>query len=403
MKSQVFRWVFRSGRALACLAFSGSLAGCQSGLVPNQQIPECGAKAAGWVQDLDALVLIEAFDHCTQDWREVTRAQLDAQPASLGRHRGHAWRAQLIPSSFASAECLFTPGSGQGQQDLSLRVKARRAESESILPSLAANAAQCLMDAPWQEQSAAELLAGCESSAQLPLVMVPSCPAGQGLRTQVVPLQKGGNLRRLKEPGTSSQPALMYHFEDSLLVGRQPPALGMDREFRNYLLFDRPALPSNIQGAWVSWFSNFETTLCAHREDMGCGFASEDSHEDFRLSLVDLKRHADPRTMPYGLAQDPAPYEALFSAMQQGTEAGGLRMQSQDVDRWFEIPLNRRAVDTLNAMPAGQTLMVAGRVARDFNETKAPRRELLFVDHLLNTSITSELEPRLNLLYCAPE
>lgn len=385
----------RLGAAVAALVLSA----CQTVLVPNSRVAEQGEPVRGWVAEPDALILLEAYDHCEQAWREVSRASVDPKEVRLGAHAGHAWRAQLLPASFQAPGCVLRPDVQEGADGLTLRVKARRGDVQRVLPSLGATALQCLMDGPWQEQSAAELLAGCETFDALPLLLDPACPPGQAPQMQVVPLSKAGNLRRLLDP-TSEASALMYHFEDSLLVGNEPPVFGMEREYRNYLLFDPPERTLKVQAAWISWFSNHETLRCAHREDIGCGYASVNSYEDFVLSWVDLRRSPDPRSLAFGLAiQNPAPLAALFLAAEQSPVVGRLRMQAQDVDRWFQIPLNQAALDKLNAQAPGQSIMFAGRV-RPQGAQGAQERSLLFVDHLIGTSIPPEQEPRLTLLYC---
>lgn len=434
------RRCFLAGGLGLCAASSA----CQTVLVPNDEIPSQGRELRGWVQQADALVYLEVFDHCSQAWREVARAVVDPEPASLGPHSGHAWQAQLLPTSFSDPHCLFQEGASLSSQKggarpslrstvmkptfqddatlqsgsspgsshqtpskpFSFRVQVRQGSSQQILPSLGAKALQCLMDSPWQSNSAAQLLADCETFAKLPLFASSGCPEGQKMRTQAVSLSKAGNFRRLWDPLSPQESALLYHFEDSLLVGREPPTFGMEREYRNYLLFERPELPSDIapdgdiQAAWISWFSNFDTALCAHREDIGCGYASEDRYEDFLVSWVDLVQHADPRSIPYGLAlKHKSSLQSLFSAMEQAPVLTQLRMQPKDVDRWFSLPLGRSALQNINAVAPGQSMMFAGRVRED--AARAATNELLFVDHLVGTSLDASLEPKLYLAYCA--
>lgn len=387
-------------------ALALALSGCQYALVPDQGIVASGAQAGGWIEDPDALVLVEAYDDCVQDWREVQRAWVDPEAFKLGPHGGHAWRADLVPASFASPECLFRE-EDDASTSFRVRMQVHQGDTQRTMPSLGAGGLQCLLDAPWQEESAAQLLSDCETVDSLSLRVESACPPGQELVTQVVPLGKAGNVRRLQDPLAQNEAPLLYHFEDTLLVGLEPPVFGMNREYRNYVLFDRPAVPTKVidkaqlKAAWISWFSNFERTLCAHREDIGCGYASENAYEDFRLSWVDLAQHPDPRDLAYGLAlKDPGPIEAMFAAIQDAPTVGRLRMRAQDVDRWFEIPLEEPALRALRGMEPGQSMMLAGRV--NAAQTQKPQtRALLFVDHFVGTSITPELAPRLTLAYCA--
>lgn len=382
------------------------LSACQTSLIPGQSVAERGAQARGWVQSPDALLLLEAYDHCSREWREVSRALVEPDSASLGPHVGHAWRASLLPASFEKRDCIVRQEPGEARF-FSLRVQARQGERRRSIPSLGARAPGCLMNGPWESQSVAQALAGCETVDELKLQLESGCPRGEQALLQEVPLSKAGNLRRLQDPTLLDEAPLLYHFEDSLLVGAEPPVFGMDREYRNYLIFERPALPDQVraktqlQGAWISWFSNFERTLCAHREDIGCGYASENAYEDFALSWVDLQQHPDPRSFAYGLAlKDPAPLDALFSAIEKAPLAAHLRIQAQDVDRWFELPLEKAALQALRSVEPGQSMMLAGRV-RPRQKEGPQKRSLLFVDHLVGTSLTPELEPRLTLLYCA--
>lgn len=377
------------------------LSACQYGIKPNDSIPASGAQLKGWVQDPHALLTIEAYDHCDQSWREVQRANVGSRPVKAYGASGYPWDAFLILASAAQPQCLI-----QGaQSQVSLRVRERGVTSK-FLPNLDTGAQACIAQKLSGRARPQTLSQACETHQELPVRVATECDSGFVLKTEAISLAKAGNLRRLSDDPDVGQPPIMYHFENSLLVGKGSQVFKYAPEFRNYMLFELPGEGSPtkrvVKSAWISFFVSYKTARCGHRDDMGCGYASEDSSEDYALSLVPMDSLPDPRGVPYGLqVADWIPAHSLFEGIENSPVVARFRMQRADVDRWFQIPLENNAVDAINAAEPGQTLMFGGRVTSvDRNARK--RREWLFVDHLVGKALGPELVPRLNLSYCAP-
>lgn len=396
------RGAHRGGRRPLNLGLCGLLlaslsGGCQYGLIPGDAVSLAGTELHGWIEDPQAVLLVQAWDHCQGRWREVQRASVDAQSAQLYGVKGYFWRAPWSAMATPQRACLNSANA----PGLQLRVVARG--SDAPLPHLARDAWSCLLAGLKPGLRPASLLASCETTPNLPLTLRDPCAPGFVLSTTTLKLRVAGNVRRVGEPQGE---AMMYHFKNSLLVGKAPPALGFEREFRNYLRFELPpgqaAFGGKAQGAWVSWFSNFERAPCNHREDMGCGYASQDSFEDFTLHLLDAATTPDPSAWGSGLmVQDAASVQTLFSSVQESPRVATLRMQRSDVDRWFDLPLSDVALRAINDLQPGEPLMLAGRVI-SLAPGSRHKRQWLFVDHLLGKSLGPTLEPRLTVAYCRP-
>lgn len=378
---------------------------CQQALKPNESVTASGTILKGWVEDPHAVILVEVFDHCEQSWREVQRAHVESRSAKLYGFTGYQWQAPLILASAKRPECLVRAPKSQ----VSLRVVERGVDLKP-LPNLHKESWSCIARrAASGKLSAQMILEACAPHKELPVRLTEACDPGFVLKTQRIPLAKAGNLRKLADIPDVGQPPVMYHFEDSLLVGKGPQVFRFAPEFRNYMLFEFPGLPKAKQGgrlgpvksAWISFFVNFNTARCDHRGDFGCGYASEDSVEDYALSLVELGTLPDPRAVPYGLQiTDWVPAHSLFNAIEQSPVVGRFRMQRADVDRWYQIPLGDDALQFINRSSPGQTLMFGGRVT-SIDRNAAMRREWIFVDHLVGKALGPELVPQLNLSYCA--
>lgn len=378
-----------------------SLMACQHGLKPNDSISASAAQLKGWVQDPHALLTIEAYDHCEQGWREIQRANVGSRPVKVSGILAYPWDASLILASAPQSKCLIRGA----QSQVSLRVR-ERGVTPKFLPNLGKGAQTCFAQRLGGGAGSETRLQDCETHQELPVRVTPECESGMVLKTESVPLAKAGNLRKLTDDPDVGQPPIMYHFKDSLLVGKGSQVFKYAPEFRNYMLFEVPKEASKsertVKSAWISFFVSYSTAPCGHRDDIGCGYASEDASEDYALSLVSIDSLVDPRTVPYGLqVTDWAPAHSLFQGIEDSPVVARFRMQRADVDRWFQIPLGEKAVEAINKAEPGKTLMFGGRVTSvDRNARK--RREWLFVDHLVGLALGPDLVPRLNVSYCAP-
>ncbi|MEM7233885.1 MAG: hypothetical protein AAF517_17035, partial [Planctomycetota bacterium] len=174
---------------------------------------------------------------------------------------------------------------------------------------------------------------------------------------------------------------LTDHFPSSFLVGRSPGAFLSER--RNYFAFDLSELDGDVVSARIRIFSNFETTKCAHRDDFGCGYASDDESEVFELRSLDVASDRLVRS-------DPKEFEEIFEDLGDGAALGSVEMTRDDVDVWLDVELRSEALDEIRESAArGGTWAVGGWI-RTLSENLS-RREWLFVDHLLPIVIAPEL------------
>lgn len=387
----------------SCSALVMSGGGCVYPAPEERVVDASGVELEGWVQDADAVVAVQAFDRCEQQWVNVQRATLAPHPRGAFGYSGYPWKARLIAQSSPNLRCLLDPST----QEIQLRAVKQGVGIEA-LPVARAEALACVRRGAFRGVALSKLVESCAAASSMSLKHQPDCGDGYRLATRTIPMTKAGNFRRVRDDPYMGQTPVMYHFEHSLLVGKAPNKFGYSREFRNYMLFDLPDLgldaangPEQLKAAWISFYSNFNTAQCDHRGDMGCGYASDDPVEEFSLHLVDVKKLRDPRTFLNGMLTTRGP-DALrcFDAIAASPEVGRVRLTRYDVDRWFRMPLDTLVLEKIAASRPGESLMLGG-VVPTVDRSARERREWLFVDHLYGRSMGPDLFPRLTLSYCS--
>lgn len=165
---------------------------------------------------------------------------------------------------------------------------------------------------------------------------------------------------------------------DAYLVGAKhlalPTFMGLREELRNYFLFDLSAVSTQVTSATLRIFSNFDTYECGHREDIGCGYASDDSAEIF--SLVDVQSP--------DILMSPAPgaEQSIFNDLGQGKAYGEISLTRDDVDVWLEIHLSSEALEDIN-QAAGLWAIGGYLSTLDAPLPGVNKEERLFIDHRL--------------------
>lgn len=395
------RWRQRSGLALSLALLSLSGGACQVGLSSGDSLSfERGGELWGWTDVAQGSIRVEAFDGCEQAWRSVQQGNIHPNQDRLASFSGYPWTAPLIPASFTRPECLI----GEGQS-IELRVVQEQGEKRPprTLAQLDASDQECLLAGFQREVSARALLQECVRSERLSLRLeAPSCPPGRKARVErISPAFAGSTLKVANFGDPSRLPvAFAYHYPRSLLSGKAPGGKGYIPEYRAYVGYlVPPERRGEIRGAWFSLFANFSTGRCDHRQDIGCAYASADRSERLSLQLLPRPGEHDPPSIPEGWQGNSGSAVELFDAIGAGLAVAEIELDREDVDRWFEMPISMAGIKQLQELPQEDALLFGFRVSTlDFSEPQ--KREWLLVDHLLDVSLTQEISPKLNLLFC---
>lgn len=393
-----------TGFSLTSLA---GLAGCQSNLGAEHQMSIHERDVLGGWSSSDSPLRLDGYDKCQKSWRALVES-----PALRSTRRGmlRTWELELDPSQWPQLGCLLDV-EDEGHEGLA---RLRISQDNRSLLTMNQESQQCFLD----EISAGEsvfsraadehpadlstLLERCGGRSEIRLRLSDVCEAGSSLQRIRVPLKTAGNLQRVKFPEDEQSRFLMYHYPNSMLVGKASSGPTMQREFRGYLAFEPPEGIKRVLSGRLRLFSNFDTVACGHRDDFGCGYASQDASETLSLSLVESWRCAmasdDSQCgIKFGLARDPSVANGLFEAIEKN-EVGRIEMSADDVDTWLEIPLAQELMRSLSADDGAWWLF--GTRVLTIDPSSPERQEWLFVDHLLGKSITSNLAPELDLLVC---
>lgn len=373
--------------------------GCQSELGPEHRMSiQERASLGGWTQ-AQTPVKVQGYDRCKKTWRTLAQAPVPESNALPALRR---WSVDLKPSLWQDLACLLGPT----EPEPSARVSLKIVQGDQTLPTLSVQSQRCVLEAlPSQSFSAARLpglLDNCGAEQELELVLDHLCADGESLARLQVPLAFAGNLQRVLWSAGEQSNELLYHYPGSMLIGKASGSAQLQREFRGYLAFLPPAGVSKLWSGTLRFFSNFERAPCGHRDDFGCGYASEDASEEFRVSVL------DPSLCPSwtdkarcglteGLNTDPGAGLGLFAAIDD-SDLGAVVMDSSDVDTWLEVSLSSARLSTM--LSGKDPLWIFGTRVSSTNNAAPERQEWLFVDHLLGKSITPELSPILDLLVC---
>lgn len=172
---------------------------------------------------------------------------------------------------------------------------------------------------------------------------------------------------------TINQQTYTHQNVDAYLAGAVYNAI-FDEELRNYFVFDLSSVSEQVSSAKFRLYSNFNNFRCAHRNDIGCGYASDDSSETLRF--VDVETSIASLISP-----TPGTEQAIFNDLGEGNVYGEVTLTRNDVDLWLEIELSSAALDTINQSNdlwaiAGHVTTLDGVIAPAFL-----KQERLFIDH----------------------
>lgn len=157
-----------------------------------------------------------------------------------------------------------------------------------------------------------------------------------------------------------------------------------DAELRSYFVFDLSGLSERVTNAKFRLFSNFNTYACAHRNDIGCGFASDDTSETLRF--VDVQTSVASLMSPASGSE-----QAIFNDLGTGDVYGDITFTRDDVDVWLEIDLSVEALDKINQ---NSGLWAIASHVSTLDNPIAPaflKQERLFIDHGVGVTPMPEL------------